>query len=127
MSYRPVSFISCLCKSLEKIIAARLEWFIKSKGILHKSQAGFRKHRNTKDHIIQLEVDVKEGFTARDSTVAVFLDISKAYDTTWIQGLLFKLSNIGVTSPCLGWLREFLLIEHSASGSVNIYQKPAPF
>ncbi|KZS19929.1 Uncharacterized protein APZ42_013513 [Daphnia magna] len=36
-----------------------------------------------------------EGFNKRKpiNTYAVFLDVAKAFDSTWIQGLLFKLSN----------------------------------
>jgi hypothetical protein len=87
VSYRPVSLTSCLCKLFERVIAGRLDWFVESKRILHNSQAGFRRGRNTSDHIIQLEMDVKESFASKKSTVAVFLDISKAYDCVWIQAI----------------------------------------
>jgi hypothetical protein len=40
--------------------------------------------------------------------VAVFLDIDKAYDSVWVKGLLYKLSKIGCTGNCLGWLQNFL-------------------
>ena len=108
VSYRPVSLTSCLCKLFERVIAGRLDWFVESKRILHNSQAGFGRGRNTSDHIIQLEMDVKESFASKKSTVAVFLDISKAYDCVWIQGLLFKLSRIGVSGLILGWISRFL-------------------
>jgi ribonuclease HI len=108
VSYRPVALTSCVGKLFERVIASRLDWFVESKGIIHKSQAGFRRKRNTTDHIVQLELDVKEGFTQKESTVAVYLDISKAYDCVWIQGLMFKLASIGVTGRLLGWIKNFL-------------------
>ncbi len=43
------------------------------------------------------------------STVAVFLDIDKAYNSVWIEGLLYKLTKIGLSGCSIGWLREFLV------------------
>ena len=107
-SYRPVSLTSCLSKALERVISNRLHWFTESKGIHNTAQAGFRKGRSTTDHLVQLEADIKRGFAAKRSTVAVFLDINKAYNSVWIEGLLYKLSTIGLIGCSLGWLKEFL-------------------
>lgn len=57
---------------------------------------------------MQLENDVKEGFNMKKATVAVFLDVNKAYDPVWNQGLLFKLARVGVSGCLLGWLQEIL-------------------
>ncbi len=38
----------------------------------------------------------------------MYLDISKAYDCVWIQGLVFKLASIGVTGRLLTWINNFL-------------------
>lgn len=75
-SYRPVSLTSCLGKLFERVIGARINWFVETNGIPHSSQAGFRPKRSTVDHIIQLEIDVKQGFALTQSTVAIFLDIA---------------------------------------------------
>ncbi len=53
-------------KFFEKEISSRLDWFIESRGIFHNSQAGLRRKRNTTDHIVQLEFDVKEGFAQKE-------------------------------------------------------------
>ena len=44
----------------------------------------------------------------RDRVRAVFLDISKAFDKVWSQGLLFKLKSIGVEGEMLDILSSFL-------------------
>ena len=75
---------------MERIIANRLHWFLESKNKINQEQAGFRRGCSTTDHIVQLETDVKLAFSKKRSLVAVFLDISKAYDSVWIQGLLLK-------------------------------------
>lgn len=66
---------------------------------------------------MQLELDVKEEFSQMESTVAVNLDICKAYDCVWIQRLLFKLASIGVNGCLLSWISNFLQAGYSASGS----------
>ena len=38
----------------------------------------------------------------------MFLDLAKAYDSTWIPGLILKLREIGVDGSCLKWLTNFL-------------------
>ncbi|XP_045025199.1 uncharacterized protein LOC123469925 [Daphnia magna] len=60
------------------------------------------------DHIIQLETDIVTSFSKKKSTVAVFLDIEKAYDSIWIQGLLFKMASMGITGAILAWLKNFV-------------------
>lgn len=60
------------------------------------------------DHIIQLETDIVTSFSKKKSTVAVFLDIEKAYDSIWIQRLLFKMASMGITGAILAWLKNFV-------------------
>jgi ribonuclease HI len=107
-SYRPVALTSCLCKAMERILVNRLHWFLETKLKVHKDQAGFRKGCSTMDHIIRLETDIKQGFSEGHSTVAVYLDISKAYDTVWTQGLLYKMARLGISGSILGWTKNFL-------------------
>ena len=38
----------------------------------------------------------------------MFLDISKAFDRVWHDGLIFKLKSYGVTGPFLSLIRNFL-------------------
>ena len=48
-----------------------------------------------------------EEFPSRD-TRAVFLDISKAFDKVWHDGLLFKLKSYGISSCLFSVLEDFL-------------------
>jgi exonuclease III len=50
---------SFLGKTMERIIANRLHWFLESKNKINQEQAGFRRGCSTTDHIVQLETDVK--------------------------------------------------------------------
>ncbi len=41
-------------------------------------------------------------------TLAVMLDLEKAFDLLWVKGLLFKLYEMGVRGKMLSWIRDFL-------------------
>ena len=107
-SYRPISLTSCFCKIFERIITNRLSWFVKHHNLLAPEQAGFRKQRSTIDHLVNLDYDIKSGFKTRKATVAIFLDISKAYDSVWTKGLLYKLGKLGIRGNFLGWISNFI-------------------
>lgn len=80
-----------------------ISWLLEKKGLRLNTQAGFRKGRSTMDNIIGLEHYIRKGFNNINptNTYAVFLDISKAFDTTGIQGLLYKLSKKGIIGKIL--------------------------
>lgn len=40
--------------------------------------------------------------------MAVFFDIEKAYDMIWGEGLLIKLSKLGIKGRIYRWVRDFL-------------------
>jgi hypothetical protein len=62
------------------------------------------------DDVIALEHFLREGFNKiqPQKTYAVFLDVPKVFDTTWIQGILYKLSKKGITGKTVGWLNNLL-------------------
>jgi hypothetical protein len=86
---------------MERILSNRIQWLLECRCLINREQAGFRRGCSTTDHITQLESHIKQDFSKKRSTVAVFLDISKAYDSVWTQGLLYKSSRLGISGPIL--------------------------
>ncbi len=79
------------------MLANRLVKHAESKGLLHTEQNAFRSGR---DHVYCLSEVVKGRQRGGGGlpTYAFFLDVSKAYDTVWRDGLqLYKLWNQGIT------------------------------
>ena len=108
LHYRPISLTSCLCKLMEKLVNARLSWFLESKNILAEAQCGFRRNRSTVDHLITLDTVIRTAFRQRRHVGAVFFDVEGAYDVTWRHGILLKAFNHGIRGA-MGWfLRNFL-------------------
>ena len=107
-SYRPIALSPCLIKIMETMIKTRLDWFLEKHEILPTFMSGFRRGRSITDNIVNLENDVQKSINNKEHTLAVFLDINKAYDTVWIEGLIHKLGNIGIQGNMLRFLHNFL-------------------
>jgi hypothetical protein len=85
---RPISLLSTTGKLFEKVILKLLQKHIEERGLLNASQIGFRVRHSTTIQCMRLTDHVNLNFNSRMSTVAVFLNIEKAFDTTWHSGLL---------------------------------------
>ena len=66
--------------------------------MLFKSQYGFRKSHSTEPAAIELT----------DIPIAIFLDLSKAFDTLDHANLLKKLEHYGIQDTPLNWLISYL-------------------
>ena len=72
-NYRPISKTPCLAKLFERLIAVRLNDFLKKNNILIKYQSGFRQNRSTRDNIFHLTQKVSESFNRSKKVCAIFL------------------------------------------------------
>ncbi|MEE9605315.1 MAG: reverse transcriptase domain-containing protein [Candidatus Scalindua sp.] len=107
-SYRPIALTSTLCKIMERIIVNRMSWYCEKYNLFNKFQAGFRKNRSTIDHVLNLHHDINNSMCNKGKALSVFLDIEKAYDMVWKEGLLFKLDSIGIDGQMFNWIKSFL-------------------
>ena len=71
-------------------------------------QSGFRKGRNTMDAIMRLGTEVRKAQENKETVIAVFFDIEKAYDMMWKEGLMIKLHMMGVGGKTFNWIKDFL-------------------
>ena len=95
-------------KTMEKMANDRLAYWVESKGRLQWYQSGFRRGRGTMDPVVCLEDAIRKAQVNRETVVAVFFDIEKAYDMMWTEGLLIKLNKIGVRGRMYRWISAFL-------------------
>jgi hypothetical protein len=106
-NYRPISLTSCLARTFERVIYPRLYDFVSAR--LSKFQSGFRRSRSTTDQILAIVERARLAFESGEALPVVFLDIKKAFDRVWHDGLLYKLySHFGVAGRCWRWIRAFL-------------------
>jgi len=93
-SYRPISLLPVLGKILEKIILKRITTIAQSKNSIPNFQFGFRSHHATTHQLHRVADTISAALETKKYCAGVFLDVAKAFDTVWHDGLLFKLKNI---------------------------------
>ena len=109
-NYRPISLLPICGKILEKIIFNNLYSYLNTNKLITKNQSGFRPGDSTTNQLLCLVDEIHQAFDNYDSLEvrAVFLDISKAFDKVWHDGLIFKLEQNGISGNLLKLFHNYL-------------------
>ncbi|XP_074026206.1 uncharacterized protein [Leptinotarsa decemlineata] len=113
-SYIPISLTCAMCKLIEKIINRRLIWTLENRKLIIPQQSGFRKKGSTLDNLVDLESDVHEAFANSQECIAIFFDISKAYDTRSLIRSKLDYGSIVYNSAKNGTLKKLGTIQNCA-------------
>ena len=108
-SYRPISLISSIMKLFERVIEQWLRSHIEHIGFISKHQSGFRRAKSTNDHLFRLSQSIMERFNREEHVVAAFLDVEKAFDSVWHNGLRYKIYHLDLNTKMTYWLSDFLV------------------
>ena len=108
-NYRPISLISCVGKVMEKIVFKYMYNFITSYNLLTNLQSGFRPGDSTNLQLIDLYHIFSEALDKHKELRIVFCDFSKAFDTVWHEGILYKLNMLGFRGHLHQWLTSYLM------------------
>ena len=71
-------------------------------------QSGFRKHHSTNDKLFELTKAVCQAQRLSRRMGAIFLDIEKAFDRVWHNGLRYELLHMNASALLLRWTSSFL-------------------
>lgn len=97
---RPISLLSCTAKTAEEMVLARLQWHI---GSCHPHMFGFTRGVCTADSILTLLTHINHR-----PSVAVFIDLEKAFELASPHAILEALVRKGVRGRLLAWLQNYL-------------------
>jgi hypothetical protein len=103
----PISLLPTTGKLFEKVILKHVQNHIEERGLLSATQFGFRTRHGSSLQRMRLTDHVTLNFNNKMSTAAVFLDIEKAFDTTWHYGLLYKISKLEFSANLIKLLGSF--------------------
>ena len=99
-NFRPISLLITLSKILEKLIHNRVYTYFEENNLLYRSQYGFRTRHSCENAVSELVSVVLKGHESQKSTVVVFIDLSKAFDTLSHSILLQKPQSVWYQRNC---------------------------
>ena len=126
INYRPISLLPICAKRVENIISNNLYSSLNANNLITKNQSGFRPGYSTTNQLLFLADEIHQAFEDPTSLEvrAVFLDISKAFDKVWHDGLIFKLKQNGISGSLLQLFENYLLNRNQRvvlNGSLSNY------
>ena len=97
-NYRPVSLLPICSKIFERIIYNPVFSYLENNDLLTPNQSGFRPNDSCVNQLLSIAHKIYSDFDEYPSLEvrSNFLDISKAFDKVWHEGLIFKLEIIGI-------------------------------
>ena len=96
-------------KLFERLIEKCLRKHLEDNGFFSKYQSGFRKFKPTNDHLVCLSQTIMESFKWGEPVIAAFLDVEKALNNVWHNGLRYKIYQLGLPTKLCRWLSDFLV------------------
>ena len=107
-NYRPISILPTLSKILERVVHSQLHEYLNSTNLLSNNQFGFRSKSSTATALSSFADEVLLYMEKGHTSGAVFLDLTKAFDTVDHGILMTKLSSVGVSPSALEWFTSYL-------------------
>ena len=109
-NYRPISLLPIFGKLFEKIIFNRIYKFLLQEELINPNQSGFRPSDSCVYQLIAITQKIFEAFDCNPSLEvrSVFVDISKAFDKVWHEGILYKLKSMGISGELYYLLENYL-------------------
>ena len=119
-NYRGVSLMSCVGKLYTRLLSMKLTEFMENKQLLCPEQIGFRQERRCVEHILVLREALRRRAHIGKSTLAVFIDFRKAYDTVPRTYLLEKMRQLNIPEDLVNNVEHYY---HTSTGQVRIGDK----
>jgi len=107
-SYRPISLLCTLGKLLERVIAKRLSTHLTEANFFNDWQRAYQSKKEASEILYRLGEEVRCARAKDWVTTAVSLDVEKAFDAVWHDGLRYKLHGLGLPARVLRLLSSFL-------------------
>lgn len=107
-NYRPISLLSVFSKIFERVVKSRVIDFLEKNLFFSANQYGFRAGMSTEDALLNFCSHVYDSLNNKKYTAALYIDITKAFDTVDHELLLIKLEKAGFRGFMLAWFASYL-------------------
>lgn len=128
-SYRPISLLNSMGKILERVIYSRIIEFVEEKNLLPSVQFGFRRGHSTTHQAMRIKKFIMKNKRLKKSVGLLLLDIEKAFDSVWHDGLIHKLIQMKFPAYLIKMIDAFIrnrkFIVHVNDAKSNYINIPA--
>ena len=107
-NYCSVSLLPICGKMFERLIYNVMYDFLTENDLLSPIQSGFRSGCSCINQHLSINHEILNAFNEGLEVRGIFLDISKAFDKVWHDGLIFKLRQNGISGDIINILQNFL-------------------
>ena len=125
-SHRPISILPTLSKIQEKIVYKQLMAHLECHNLLFDYQFGFRLNCSTELVVTYFTDFIRKEANSGKTTGAVFIDLTKAFDTISHSIMLNKLSRYGASDMELQWLTDYLFLCKQIVHFNGVLSEPNP-
>ena len=107
-NYRPISLLPICGKIFERVLFNNMFSFFMENQLISEKQSGFKPGDSCTFQLLSIVHEIYQSFDDNYEVRGVFLDISKAFDKVWHEGLIFKLKQNGISGKLLILITDFL-------------------
>ena len=107
-SFRPVSSLYVCEKILERLMFNKIFNFSIENKLILSNQSGFKPDDSCINQPLSITREMYESFDVELKVRSVRLDISKAFHKVWHGGIIYKLTQNGVSENLLNFSEGFL-------------------
>jgi hypothetical protein len=106
--FRPINMLPVYEKIMKQLVKNQIDPNIKNNKIIVEEQSGFRENHSCETAVNFVLADWKENLENEKTTIAVFLDFRRAFETIDRTILLYKLEKYGFKGNAYKWFENYL-------------------
>ena len=106
-NYRPISLLPTMSKIIERVMHSQLYAFLNENNLITEQQYGFRSNHSTELATLKLTDTIMYELDNSHIPCAIFLDLSKAFDTLNYKILLRKLKYYGLGNIAYNLIEDY--------------------
>ena len=107
-NYRPISVVATVAKILEKYVKSHIMNHLITNNLLSTSQSAYIKNHSTQTALLYMIDKCMSSINNQKINLICSLDLSKGFDTLNREILLYKLSQYGLHTTVIKWLKSYL-------------------
>ena len=117
-----IAVLPIVAKVFERIVHKQLYEYLERNHILHPDQSSYHPKHSTLDALLKATDNWRRALDSNELVGAVFIDLSKAFDSIDHELHLRKLEPYGIQEDSLHWFKNYLTGRRQINGIVSTWR-----